>query len=222
MNLSFFGLVANCSVEQAFLCVIGGTAPDQLPCSQQLTLARSARAGMMPHVPQTKGSSLVRMEIQTVVVGGFQMPSLIVLKTCDDDERQVNLPIRIGPVESLAITVGIEDKPHERPLTHDLMLNLIDSLGARLGSVSIVDVRDTTFFATLQITRPDGSRTDIDCRPSDAIALAVRCGVPIYVREQVLNTATMPDFKQVEKDSAQMELQAFHDFVEGLSPEDFS
>lgn len=165
---------------------------------------------------------MVRMEIQTVVVGGMQLPSLVVLKTRDDDTRRVTLPIKIGPVEALAITMGIEGDPQKRPLTHDLLSSVINTLDARLTSIAIVDVRGTTFFAVLQLVRSDGSRAEVDCRPSDAIALAVRRGVPIYVHEQVLDTATMPDFQQVERDSEELELQAFHDFVEGLSPEDFS
>ena len=162
------------------------------------------------------------MEIQTVVVGGPQMPSLVVLKRHGDDDQGVHLPIRIGPVEVAAITAGIEGKPRNRPLTHDLLSTVIDTLGARLASVCIDDVRGTTFYATLQLVRGDGSRTEIDCRPSDAIALAVRRGAPIYAREQVIETATMPDFKKIKKDTEQQELQAFHDFVEGLSPEDFA
>ena len=165
---------------------------------------------------------MVRMEIQTVVVGGMQMPSLVVLKTRDDDERSISLPIRIGPIEAAAITTGVEGQEQPRPLTHDLVRSVIEKLGARLVSISIVDVQGTTFFANLNLVRADGSSCDLDARPSDAIALAVRVGAPIYVREQVLDIATMPDFQQVERDSKQQELQAFHDFVEGLSPEDFS
>ena len=165
---------------------------------------------------------MVRMEIQTVVVGGPQMPSLVVLKREGDDGKDIHLPIRIGPVEVAAITAGIEGSVRKRPLTHDLLSTTIDSLGGRLSSICIDDVRGTTFYATLQLVRDDGSRTEIDCRPSDAIALAVRKGAPIYAREQVIETATMPDFKKVEKDTEQQELQAFHDFVEGLNPEDFT
>ena len=162
------------------------------------------------------------MEIQTVVVGGMQMPSLIVLRTPADSPQEAHLPIRIGPVEAAAITSGIEPQEQKRPLTHDLLAKTVDALGARVSSVSIVDVRGTTFFATLQLTRQDGTRVELDCRPSDGIALAVRVGAPIYAREQVLDTATMPDFQKVEKDAEEQEMAAFHDFVEGLNPEDFS
>lgn len=177
----------------------------------------------MRTIPNEGGRILVRMEIQTVVFGGLQMPSLIVLKMPDEESsQQVNLPIRIGPIEAACITAGIEERSHKRPLSHDLLLSVLDSLGAKLLSVTIMDVRDTTFYATLQIMRPDGSRTDVDCRPSDAIALAVRKVLPIYVCEQVIETATMPDFQKVEQSVQQSDLAAFHDFVEGLTPEDFS
>lgn len=176
---------------------------------------------IMPRVPEGEGQNVIRMEIQTVVVGGLQVPSLVVLKTRDDSHRQITLPIRIGPVEAACITAGVEGNPHKRPLTHDLMGTVIKALDGKLSSISIVDVQGTTFFATLQLVRADGTRTDVDCRPSDAISLAVRTGVPIYAKEQVLDTATMPDFQRVKKDTEEQELQAFHDFVEGLSPEDF-
>jgi bifunctional DNase/RNase len=161
------------------------------------------------------------MEIQTVVFGGMQMASLVVLHGTDDMNRQVQLPIRIGPVEAAAITSGIEGPEHKGPRPHDRLANTLDTLGARLASIEIVDVKGTTFYARLKLIRSDGSRTDVDCRPSDGIALAVRTGSAIYVHEQVLDTATMPDFHQVEADAQQSDLDAFHDFVESLSPEDF-
>lgn len=176
---------------------------------------------MMPHVNMAEGASLIRMDIQTVVFGGMQMPSLIVLKAADDT-RDIHLPIRIGPIEAAAITAGIEHRDMPRPLTHDLLSDTISSLGAQLVSVSVVGVHGTTFYATLQLMAQNGHHIDVDCRPSDAIALAVRCMVPIYAREQVLETATMPDFQKVEEAAKQSDLDAFHDFVEGLSPEDFA
>lgn len=160
------------------------------------------------------------MEIQTVVVGGFQMPSLIVLKTVDG-AVETHLPIRIGAVEAAAITEALDQQHHKRPLTHDLLNSVITRLGGRVNAVHIVDVQGTTFYANLCLERPDGSITELDCRPSDAIALAVRTCAPIYARENVLETATMPDFDKVEKAAEEQEMAAFHDFVEGLTPEDF-
>lgn len=166
--------------------------------------------------------SLVRMDIQTIAVGGGTIPSLIVLKSRESEERaSIQLPIRIGTVEATAISMGLDQLSHDRPMTHDLMVRVIDSLGATLTSVSIVDVNGTTFFAELNLLTESGVRRTIDCRPSDAIALAVRTGVPILAEEQVLEAATMPDFKSVERAEKEQDLARFHDFVESLSPSDF-
>lgn len=172
--------------------------------------------------PKRKARTLTQMEIQTVVVGGLQMPSLIVLRSSEDEPVETHLPIRIGPVEAAAITEAIDHHDGHRPLTHDLFSSTIERLGGHVVAVHIVDVQGTTFFANLCLERADGSLTEIDCRPSDAIALAVRTKAPIYVRESVLATATMPDFQKVEKDAEEQEMAAFHDFVEGLNPEDFA
>lgn len=150
------------------------------------------------------------------------MPSLIVLKGAEDDNQETHLPIRIGPVEAAAITEAIDQHKKRRPLTHDLLASTVEALGARVSSVNIVDVEGTTFYASLHLVRSDGSHTELDCRPSDAIALAVRTGAPIYARDNVLDTATMPDFQRIEKDAEEQEMAAFHDFVEGLTPEDFA
>lgn len=169
-------------------------------------------------------SSLVyiRMDIQTLVVGMGPVPSLLVLKTKTlHGDTPIQLPIRIGSVEAAAISMGIEDTPHDRPLTHDLLRTVINTLGAKLTGVAIVDVVDTTFYAQLMLTLPDGSSRQIDCRPSDGIALAVREGVPIMASESVLETATLPDFMGVERDEQDRELERFHSFVESITPDDF-
>jgi bifunctional DNase/RNase len=164
---------------------------------------------------------MIRMEIETVVMGGMEMPSLIVLRSAEDEQVEAHLPIRVGPIEAASITTGVERSTGGRPLTHDVLCQVLRELGGWLSSVSIDDVQDTTFFATLHVERPDGTSVQIDCRPSDAIACAVRMSVAIYVRESVIQTATIPNFQQVEADQKQHELDAFHDFVEGLNPEDF-
>ena len=162
------------------------------------------------------------MDIKTVVMGGMHVPSLIVLKSREEaGNRQVNLPIQVGPVEAAAISAGVSADRPSRPLTHDLLISAVDALGGRLISLCITDVHGTTFFSSLKLMLQDGSQTDLDCRPSDGIALAVRRGLPIYVREHVLETATMPDFDAAERAAEESQMQAFHDFVENLSPEDF-
>ena len=85
-----------------------------------------------------------------------------------------------------------------------------------------MDVHGTTFYAEVMLTTDMGRFVKVDSRPSDAIALAVRVGTPIYADDHVLDAATMPDFKGVEKAEKEQELERFHDFVESLSPSDFA
>lgn len=166
--------------------------------------------------------SLVRMDIHTIAVGGGVVPSIIVLTTHPHDGSDpIKLPIRIGTVEATAISMGVDSTPHERPMTHDLLKSVLKSLNAKLDAVAIVDVHGTTFYAQLFLKTESGEALEIDCRPSDAIALAVRMSAPILVDENVLNAATLPDFKSVERTEKEQEMERFHDFVESLSPSDF-
>ncbi len=169
---------------------------------------------------------MVRMDIQTIMVGAGPMSSLVVLRPrsagSEGGGASGRLPIRIGVLEASCISAGIEGSPVGRPLTHDLLLDCIGQMGGSLDSVEIVDVRGTTFFARLNVSCASGRHVELDARPSDALALAIRAEVPIFADETVLERATMPDFDAVEKRERQQELEEFHDFVEHLSPEDFS
>ena len=165
-----------------------------------------------------------KMDIESVVVGGGPVASLIVLRTQDelDGKPSLQLPIRVGLVEATAITMGVNARQGARPMTHDLLASTIKALGGSCASVRIMSVQGTTFFAQVELVTLMGERTYVDARPSDAIALAVREGVPIYADETVLSTAALPDFKGVERDEQAHELEEFHAFVENLSPEDFN
>jgi bifunctional DNase/RNase len=115
----------------------------------------------------------------------------LILKEINGNRR---LPIIIGAFEAQSIALEIEGIKPPRPLTHDLIKNILESLGAELNEITIGELRDGTFFATLSF---DGQ--EIDARPSDAIALAVRFGVPIFVAEKVMKEAAfMPENEDVE------------------------
>jgi uncharacterized protein len=115
----------------------------------------------------------------------------LILKEINGNRR---LPIIIGAFEAQSIALEIEGIKPPRPLTHDLIKNILESLGAELNEIIISELRDGTFFATLSF---DGQ--EIDARPSDAIALAVRFGVPIFVAEKVMKEAAfMPESEDVE------------------------
>ena len=107
-------------------------------------------------------------------------------------------------------------------MTHDLLRSAINDLGATVSGVCISDVSGTTFFALVELEKSSGETISVDARPSDAIALAVRTDAPIYAETDVLDTAGLPDFGAIEESTRERELADFHDFVETLSPGDFS
>ena len=110
----------------------------------------------------------------------------VVLLKGPNDER--SLPIFIGAAEAQAIAIQINKVNMPRPLTHDLMKNVLDFMECRLRRVEVCDLREGTFYARLVLDR-DGEDMTLDSRPSDAIALALRCSAPIYVAEQVMEEA---------------------------------
>jgi bifunctional DNase/RNase len=110
---------------------------------------------------------------------------VVVLKGREDPR---SLPIFIGAAEAQSIAIQVNDVEVPRPLTHDLVKNLLDFLECRLKRVDINDLRDGTFFASLVLER-DGLESEMDCRPSDAVALALRAHAPIFVAEAVMDEA---------------------------------
>jgi bifunctional DNase/RNase len=123
-----------------------------------------------------------------VKVAGLSLSNLgfVVLLKGDPDPR--TLPIFIGGAEAQAIALWLEQVQIPRPLTHDLFKNVLDCMECRLMRVVIRDVVESTFYAALVLER-DGVETEIDARPSDAIALALRCSAPLYVTAKVMNGA---------------------------------
>lgn len=105
------------------------------------------------------------------------------------DNRGRRANIFIGPFESLAIQMTLEGQTPERPMTHDLLRNLIDRLGAKVDRITIDDLWQGTFYAKITVTAPDGTSQDLDARPSDAIAIALRTRSPIYMAEDVIEAA---------------------------------
>jgi len=105
------------------------------------------------------------------------------------DNRGRKAPIFIGPFETLAIQMAIEGPSPERPMTHDLLRIAIERLGGKVERVTIDDLWQGTFYSKITITQGDGTTMDLDARPSDAIALALRTHVPIYMAEQVIEDA---------------------------------
>jgi uncharacterized protein len=122
------------------------------------------------------------MELKRIIISEIHEQQVITLKEVDGDR---SFPIVIGIFEATSIDRRVKGITNPRPLTHDLVANTIDQMGGELQDVYINDLREHTYFAKLRV-RQEGELVEIDCRPSDAIALAVTAKVPIYVAEDVL------------------------------------
>jgi bifunctional DNase/RNase len=138
----------------------------------------------------------------------------IVLLKERDGERY--LPIWIGPAEAAAIAFALQGVVTQRPLTHDLMKNLLEELTVRVDRVLITELREGTYYATIELSR-NGTRYEVSSRPSDAIALAARVGVPIFAQEEVLTEASI-----VIRDDEETEVEKFREFLDQVTPEDFA
>ncbi len=128
---------------------------------------------------------MVEMMIDSIRVSMMNYQRVVILKERDTERR---LPIWIGPAEADAIAVKLQDVSIPRPLTHDLLHDVIGCLGATVDSIVITELRNDTFYAKI-ILNVDGEQIEVDSRPSDALALAVRTQSPIYVEEGVLDKA---------------------------------
>ncbi len=148
-----------------------------------------------------------------------EMPTnnpIVLLREADGQHRV--LPIFIGPVEATAIAFAIQGVTTQRPMTHDLIRDVLSALGVGVERIVITELRDRTFYAEIQMTR-DGTRCEVSSRPSDAIALAARLGTPIFADETVLEEAAVAVGDEEEEED---EVERFREFLEGVNPEDFA
>ena len=138
---------------------------------------------------------LVEMVVESVRVHMLSSRHVVILK---EAERDRYLPIWIGPWEASAIAMKLQGLTPERPLTHDLFATTLEALGARVDRVVISDLADETFHARILLER-DGQTVEVDARPSDALALAVRVGVRIFASDAVLDQAALGDGSMVDE-----------------------
>lgn len=126
------------------------------------------------------------------------------------------LPIWIGAVEATAIAYALEGVATVRPMTHDLLKNATEALGAEVDRVVVTEMRDSIYYADLVFTRPDGEVV-ISSRPSDAIALAARTGAALYASPEVLEDAGI----EIKDEDEEEEIERFREFLDDISPDDF-
>jgi bifunctional DNase/RNase len=156
---------------------------------------------------------MIEMELTGVRV---ELPTNQPIVLLREREGERYLPIWIGAAEAAAIALSLQGVVTPRPMTHDLMKNMLDDLAVEVSRIVVTELRESTFFATIQMQR-DGSTFEISSRPSDAIALAVRMAVPIYASEEVLEEAAI--LIPGEEDE---EVEKFREFLDNISPEDFA
>ena len=177
---------------------------------------------------------MIEMAIDSIRVSLMNYQRVVILK-----EKMAGryLPIWIGPAEADAIAVKLQGVTVPRPLTHDLLRSVIDSLGATIESIIVSDLKSDTFYAKI-ILNVDGGQLEIDSRPSDALALAVRAEAPIYADEAVLDKAGIlldeetgkPVLEETEEaggkdrkvsEEEMRKMSAFYDFINTLDLDDF-
>jgi bifunctional DNase/RNase len=154
---------------------------------------------------------LIEMSIKGLMVDPVTNMPIVLLR---DVENQRVLPIWVGPVEANAIALQVENVAPPRPMTHDLLRNLITDLGARLARVVIADLRESTFYAYLEL-HVGTEVLFVDARPSDALALCLRTRAPVFVDTRVLDRA-----RTVETTNEQMDRERLQKWLESLDPDD--
>lgn len=183
-------------------------------------------------VSPRKGRPMIRVTVDSIRVSLLTQNRVVVLREVDSRRY---LPIFIGPFEADAIAVALQGLEPQRPMTHDLLKSVFTDLGSSIRHILINDLRESTFFARIVVEQ--GSHTiEVDARPSDAIALAVRTDVPIYVETHVFEQASTPyDDEEEDDEPALMPesgadepetevsdegLSLFRDFINSLSADD--
>ncbi|MGD9764674.1 MAG: bifunctional nuclease family protein [Candidatus Binatia bacterium] len=165
-----------------------------------------------------------REDAISMTVGGLTLDPatktpVVILR---DEENKLNLPIWIGLLEATAIATELEGIEMARPMTHDLLRNLIGALGATVESIEISDLRDNTYYAVINLVVA-GSPHAIDSRPSDAISLALRVKSPIYVARRVLEASSAVQASEpgAESNLSNVSRDKWSEILEKMSPDDF-
>lgn len=176
---------------------------------------------------------MVEVVIDSIRISLISQHRIVMLRDIDG-ERQ--LPIWIGPCEAESITLELQDTELARPLAHDLLKNVIETMNGKVSHILINELKNSVFYARLYVDI-DGKLVDVDCRPSDAIALAVRAKVPVFIEEDVMGeVGILPErdltgeadllekpesAKAEEKGEETTSLDAFSDFLDTLDFDDF-
>jgi len=159
------------------------------------------------------------IELQLVGVR-VELPTNQPIVLLKEREGERYLPIWIGAVEATAIALGMQGIETARPMTHDLMRDLLQGLGVTVQRIVITELREGTFYAEIQMSS-NGDTVAVSSRPSDALALAVRMNLEIFANDDVIEEASIAVKDDQDEEEVQKEVQKFREFLEQVSPEDF-
>ncbi|MES1246065.1 MAG: bifunctional nuclease family protein [Actinomycetota bacterium] len=144
---------------------------------------------------------------------------IVLLKTADGNKF---LPIWIGHPEAAAILMKLQSQAPPRPMTHDLMSELLEQLEAQVVRITVTELRENTFYAQITVQQ-DGREIEVDSRPSDAIALAIRAEAPIFAADRVIEESAIEfEGDDVDQEVLEAEVAKFKNFLDEVTPEDFS
>jgi bifunctional DNase/RNase len=160
---------------------------------------------------------LIKMKVSGLTIDPLTNTPIVILK---DMQEKKAIPIWIGLFEASAIATELEKITFSRPMTHDLLTDILRVLGVEVTKIEINDLRNNTFFANIHLVK-DGKNLVIDARPSDAIAIALRANAPIFVDDKVIEKSRNVDFGTKLTDLDRMKDDKLKEFLENLSPDDF-
>jgi bifunctional DNase/RNase len=159
----------------------------------------------------------IKMKVAGLTIDPLTNTPIVILK--DLDEKKA-IPIWIGLFEASAIATELEKITFSRPMTHDLIYEVLKTISVEVIKIEIHDLRNNTFFANIHLLK-DGNTVVVDARPSDAIALALRANAPIFVAEKVIEKSRNVDFGTKITELDNLKDEKLKEFLENLSPEDF-
>jgi uncharacterized protein len=144
---------------------------------------------------------------------------IVLLKTADGNKF---LPIWIGHAEAAAILMKLQSQTAPRPMTHDLMSDMLEQLGAQLVRITVTELRENTFYAQITVVQ-DGQEIEVDSRPSDAIALAIRAEAPIFAADRVIEESAIEfEGEEVNEEQLEAEVSKFRHFLDEVTPDQFA
>lgn len=144
---------------------------------------------------------------------------IVLLKTAEGNKF---LPIWIGHAEAAAILMKLQSQVAPRPMTHDLMSDMLEQLGAQLVRITVTELRENTFYAQITVVQ-DGQEIEVDSRPSDAIALAIRAEAPIFAADRVIEESAIEfEGEEVDEEQLEAEVSKFRHFLDEVTPDQFA